>query len=90
MKIIENICTQTTFIAPLPLALLTVLLVLAGDLIMFLPVSADSWISQGQSVHCVVSTKELQVIGLVILSLSHPSFLSLIGTVVMRRSISLT
>lgn len=79
-----------TFIAPLPLALLTVLLVLAGDLIMFLPVSADSWISQGQSVHCVVSTKELQVIGLVILSLSHPSFLSLIGTVVMRRSISLT
>lgn len=65
---------------PLTAPLLTIVFVLSGDLIMFLPVSADSWISLGQSVHCVVSTKEVQVPGLAIVSVAHPSSLSLFGT----------
>lgn len=53
---------------------------------MFLPVSADSWISLGQSVHCVASTKHVQVLGLAIVPLSRPYHLFLIGTVVMPRT----
>lgn len=35
---------------------------------MFLPAPADSWISLGQSVDCVGSTKEVQALGLAIVS----------------------
>lgn len=45
---------------------------------MFLPVSADSWISPGLSLRCVVSTKEVQVTGLALsLPLSPSLFLIL-------------
>lgn len=59
---LEAIYRPPTFSSP------TVLFVLAADLILFLPESADSWISLGQSVECVVNSKEVQAFGLVIVS----------------------
>lgn len=59
-EIRRDIYRSLTFSSP------TVLFALAGDLIMFLSESADSWISVGQSVDCVVSTKEVQALGLTI------------------------
>lgn len=70
---------------------LTVSFAVVGDLLRFLPESADSWIRPGQSAHWVVTTKEVQITGLAIvsLSLSHPSPPSLIGAMVQLRSIAL-
>lgn len=54
---------------------------------MFLPESADSWISLSQSVPCVVSTKEVLVLGLAVVS--PLSFYAFLGSVVMVWSFAL-